>query len=175
MPKEITDRLLLTVGVFETSLALDHAIEDLHAEGFGAREMCLVGTSAAFEDMVHAPFKPLMPRSGKPLHQRTRHLLPWLSDDLKILGTSGILLRTLLAQATAERDEHVAPSNRLIQELREKLGSHLEEDAIALLVSASDHHHQNQASRVLLRHSVQTVQSYAMRVTVLPREAQPLS
>ncbi|RZI37911.1 hypothetical protein EGT07_36895 [Herbaspirillum sp. HC18] len=61
----------------------------------------------------------------------------------------------------------MASSACLTQELSSKLCEHLERDAIALLVTASDHVHQNQGARVLLRHSFHPVQTYAVRSAVL--------
>jgi len=161
MARDGGDTLWLSVGVFDSCPPLERAIAELHQEGFSNRDMCLIGTSAAFAEMVRRPNGPLMPRSGRPLYQRQRHLLPWLSDNVEVLATSGLLLRTLVAQAAAEREGQVHPAN-LIQELCVTLNEHLKQDAIALLVSATDHNQQNQGSRVLLRHSFHTVQTYAM-------------
>ena len=164
MMRENSDnRLLLAAGVFDTRPPFESALADLHGEGFGAREMCLLGTPAAFASMVKRPARPLIPRSGKPLHQRQRHQLPWLLDELDLRATSGILLRTLTAQAAAEHDKLVVPSACFIDDLGAKLGPHLAQDAIALLVNAADHTHQNQGARVLLRHSLHPVHTYAVR------------
>ena len=163
MARDGGDTLWLSVGVFDSCPPLDRAIGELLQDGFSNRDMCLVGTSAAFAEMVHRPNGPLMPRSGRPLYQRQRHMLPWLSDNVEVLATSGLLLRTLVSQAAAEQ-ETSAPAY-LIQELCVTLDEHLAQDAIALLVSATDHNQQNQGSRVLLRHSFHTVQTYAMSMT----------
>lgn len=157
------NRLLLTVGVFDTRPPFENALADLHGEGFSAREMCLLGTPAAFASMVKRPARPLIPRSSKPLYQRQRHQLPWRLDELDVRATSGILLRTLIAQAAAERDKLVVPSACFIDDLGAKLEPHLAQDAIALLVNAADHMHQNQGARVLLRHSLHPVHTYAVR------------
>ncbi len=162
--------LWLSVGVFDSCPPLERAIAELHRDGFSNREMCLLGTSAAFAEMVRRPDGPLMPRSGRALYKRERHLLPWLSDNVEVLATSGILLRTLVAQATAEREKRVPPSGHLVEELCKKLNEHFKQDAIALLVSASDQNQQNQGARVLLRHSFHTVQTYTVR-TAEPVEA----
>lgn len=161
MARDGGDTLWLSVGVFDSCPPLERAIAELHSDGFSNRDMCLIGTSAAFAETVRRPNGPLMPRSGRPLYQRQRYQLPWLSTDVEVLATSGILLRTLVAQAAGERDAPVLPAN-LIQELCGTLDEHLKQDAIALLVSAMDHNQQNQGSRVLLRHSFHTVQTYAM-------------
>lgn len=160
MARDGGDTLWLSVGVFDSCPPLERAISELLQDGFTNRDMCLIGTSAAFAEMVRRPNGQLMPRSGRPLYQRQRHMLPWLSDNVEVLATSGLLLRTLVAQATAEQ-ETSAPAY-LIQELCATLNEHLSQDAIALLVSATDHNQQNQGSRVLLRHSFHTVQTYAM-------------
>lgn len=160
MARDGGDTLWLSVGVFDSCPPLDRAIAELLQDGFSNRDMCLIGTSAAFADMVRRPNGPLMPRSGRPLYQRQRHMLPWLSDNVEVLATSGLLLRTLVAQAAAEQE---APASAyLIQELCATLNEHLKQDAIALLVSATDHNQQNQGSRILLRHSFHTVQTYAI-------------
>lgn len=166
-----TGVLLLAVGVFDARPPLESAIAELHDEGFSARETCLMGTPRAFADMVKPPVRPLLPRSGRPLYQRQRHHLPWLSndDDLRILATSGILLRTLVAQAAAEHDKSLPAAARLTQELSAKLNDHFEQGAMALLVSAADHTHQSQGTRVLLRHACDSVQTYAIRAAVGPR------
>jgi hypothetical protein len=57
----------------------------------------------------------------------------------------------------------VPKSGHLVEELCKKLNDHFKQDAIALLVSASEQNQQNQGSRVLLRHSFHTVQTYAVR------------
>ncbi len=163
MAHEGGDTLWLSVGVFDSCPPLERAIAELHQDGFTNREMCLVGTSAAFAEMVRRPEGPLMPRFGRPLYQRQRHLLPWLADNCDVLATTGILLRTLVAQAAAERGNRVPAGAGLIQELCSTLNEHFRQDAIALLVSATDHNQQNQGSRVLLRHSFHTVQTYAVR------------
>lgn len=157
------NRLLLTVGVFDARPPFESALADLHGEGFGAREMCLLGTPAAFSSMVKRPARPLVPRSGRPLYQRQRHELPWLLDELDLQATSGILLRTLTAQAAAEREKLVVPSACFIGDLGAKLEPLLAQDAIALLVNAADHGHQSQGARILLRHSLHPVQTYAVR------------
>lgn len=163
MSESGVNRLLLAVGVFDTPPPFEGALVDLHGEGFSAREMCLLGTPAAFASMVKRPARPLIPRSGKPLYQRQRHHLPWLIDDLDLRATSGILLRTLTAQAIAEREKLVVPSACFIDDLGRKLEPLLAKDAIALLVNAADHAHQNQGARVLLRHSLHPVHTYAVR------------
>lgn len=160
---QASNTLWLSVGVFDSCPPLERAIAELHREGFNNREMCLLGTSAAFADMVRRPDAPLMPRTGRPLYKRERRILPWLSQSVDVLGTSGILLRTLLAQAAAEECEKIPRSGYLVEELNAKLTDHFQQDAIALLVSASDQIQQNQGSRVLLRHSFHTVQAYALR------------
>lgn len=167
MAQDGGDTLWLSVGVFDSCPPLERAIAELHQEGFTNRDMCLVGTSAAFADMVRRPHGPLMPRSGRPLYQRQRHTLPWLSDNVEVFATTGILLRTLVIQAAAEQEERVPPGARLMQELCNKLNEHFQQDAIALLVSATDHKQQNQGSRVLLRHSFHTVQTYAVRTPLM--------
>ncbi|MDX2202267.1 MAG: hypothetical protein NW223_05915 [Hyphomicrobiaceae bacterium] len=151
------------MGIFDSSPALERAIADLHREGFSNREMCLLGTPAAFADMVRRPDEPLMPRTGRPLYKRERQLLPWLSESVEVVATSGILLRMLIAQAAAERCEKTPVSGHLVEELCMKLNDHFRQDAIALLVSASDQNQQNQGSRVLLRNSFHTVLTYAVR------------
>jgi hypothetical protein len=161
MARDGGDTLWLSVGVFDSCPPLERALAELLQDGFSNRDMCLLGTSAAFADMVRRPNGPLMPRSGRPLYQRQRHMLPWLSEHVEVLATSGILLRTLVAQATAEQETPGAPTN-LIQELCNTLNEHLKQDAIVLLVTATDHNQQNQGSRVLLRHSFHTVQTYAV-------------
>lgn len=160
MARDGGDTLWLSVGVFDSCPPLERAIAELLQDGFTNRDMCLIGTSAAFAETVRRPNGPLMPRSGRPLYQRQRHMLPWLSDNVEVLATSGLLLRTLVAQAAAEQDK-TAPAY-LIRELCATLNEHLKQDAIALAISATDHNQQNQGSRVLLRHSFHTVQTYAM-------------
>jgi hypothetical protein len=160
MARDGGDTLWLSVGVFDSCPPLERAISELLQDGFTNRDMCLIGTSAAFAETVRRPNGPLMPRSGRPLYQRQRHMLPWLSDNVEVLATSGLLLRTLVAHAAAE--QQVSAPAYLIQELCATLNEHLKQDAIALLVSATDHNQQNQGSRVLLRHSFHTVQTYAM-------------
>lgn len=162
------DTLLLAVGVFDAQPDFEQALEDLHNEGFNAREMCLLGTRAAFADFVKKPARPFLPRSGKPLHQRERYELPWFLSDLDLQGTSGILLRTLAAQAAAESQRRAALSSCFIEDLGEKLGPLLADDALAVLVNAVDAAHQSQGARVLLRHSVHPVQTYAVRSVVVP-------
>lgn len=160
--------LLLAVGVFDAQPDFEQALEDLHCEGFNAREMCLLGTRAAFADLVKKPARPFLPRSGKPLHQRERFELPWLLSDLDLRGTSGILLRTLAAQATAENERRLSASSCFIDDLGEKLGPLLADDALAVLVNATDAAHQSQGARVLLRHSMHPVQTYAVRSMLAP-------
>lgn len=161
-------RLLLAVGVFDAQPPFEQALGDLHSEGFNAREMCLLGTREAFADLVKKPARPLLPRSGKPLYQRQRYDLPWLLDDLALQGTSGILLRTLVAQAVAERDRRVSPAACFMEDLGDKLGPHLAADAVALLVNATDPAHQSQGARVLLRHSMHPVHTYAVTSVLAP-------
>ncbi|RTL72387.1 MAG: hypothetical protein EKK41_04720 [Hyphomicrobiales bacterium] len=156
--------LWLSVGVFDSCPPLERAIAELHQAGFTNRELCLLGTCSAFNELVRRPDGPLMPRTGRALYKRERQLLPWLSDDIEVLATSGILLRMLIAQATAEqKGEATGPSSHLIEELCRKLNEHFNQSAIALLVSASDQNQQNEGVRVLLRNSFHTVQTYAVR------------
>ena len=166
MAQHGSNTLWLSVGVFDSCPPLERAIAELHQEGFTNRELCLLGTSAAFAEMVRRPDGHTMPRTGRALYKRERQLLPWLSENVEVLATSGILLRMLMAQAAAERDDDShASSSHLIEELCRKMNEHFNQDAIALLVSACDQNQQNQGVRVLLRNSFHTVQTYAVRNT----------
>lgn len=139
----------LASGIFYESPRLGRAIGDLIAGGFRRREMCLAGTRDA---LGSAKALPVPPRQLRPLYP--------LAPNVEVMGTSGVLLRKLLREASWREGESHLASAWLLPELFGRFTDHIRENAIVLLVSAPDPALQLQGSRILLRHSVHTVQTH---------------
>jgi len=77
----------------------------------------------------------------------------------EFVATSRGLLTALLEQAKSPKGAAADPVS-FWPELRRRMVSHMSKDAMVLLVSARDAALQNLSSRILLRYSTQSVQTY---------------
>jgi hypothetical protein len=143
----------LAIGVFYECQGLASAVRELLADGVAAAEMCLAGTRKAI-DAFAATDCAAASSMGKP-----QPLVPQISG-LEVVVTDGPLLRSLLEHAEAAEGNNPAAHNWRLPDLFDGLRDHLRSGAIALLVSASDFGLQRRGSRILLRHTADTLQTH---------------
>lgn len=157
---EVVDTIRLAIGAFYEAQNLDQAIADLFADGLTTRELCLAGTRQAFQDIVHAPPQQAFQERNRPLRTRPLQPLAFLSDDLQLVATSGIVLRTLLREGQGKTGHTSPSSSSLLRGICDRLTDHLRHNAIVLVVSAPNSNLQHRSSRILLRHSEHPVQTH---------------
>jgi hypothetical protein len=150
----------LAIGAFQTSDALDASIMDLFASGLTTRDLCLIGTRQAFQDIVHEPADYAFHERSALLRARPLKPLAVKAGDLELLATSGAAQRALLPEAGHNGRGLLLTgfvgSLDHVDELTQELRRH----AIALLVSAPTLALQQRSSRILLRHSHHAVQTH---------------
>ena len=140
----------LASGIFYRTPPLGHAIGDLLGSGFKQREMCLAGTREALASAKTGSQS--APRQLRPLYM--------LSEDVEVMGTSGVLLRKLLKEATWRDGVNALDTAWLLPELLGRFSDHIRGNAVVLLVSAPDPGLLQSGSRILLRHSTHPVQTH---------------
>lgn len=155
----------LAVGVFDAPHDLGKAMAELRSGGFTDREICLAGKRDVLDRALRGPL-----RTGEQIEswltsQRAFSLrrLGIQGEDGEFVATSRGILRTLLDQTKAIRATSrptVGVSASFWPDLCRRLADHMRRDAIVLLVSAKDAPLQSRSSRILLRHSTQSVQTY---------------
>jgi hypothetical protein len=154
------DSCRLAVGVFDTPHDLENALAELSSGGFTAREICLAGKRQVLNLVVRSLQSG--PQYEKwPISQRAFSLrrLGVEGDNGQYVATSRGVLRTLLVQSKASKAA-LAPSASFWPDLCDRMAVHMRRDAIVVLVCAKDAALQNRSSRILLRHSTQSVQTY---------------
>lgn len=146
------DACRLAVGVFYDSRDLEDAIAELCSGGFTACDICVAAKRQVLD-------RSLPDASG--LAQRTFSLrgLGVQTDSEDYVATSRGLLTALLDQSKAPNAAGSAQAS-FWPELCMRMANHMSKDAIVLLVSARDAGLQNIGSRILLRHSTHSVQTY---------------
>lgn len=149
----------LASGVFYEAPKLGSAVADLQADGFTRRDMCLAGTREALGNIMQ-PAQSAFPALSRSFdHRHVRPLYP-LTDNVEVVATGGLLLSKLLKEVTRRQGEGELPSSWLLPDLFARFTDHLRQNAVALLVSATDSGQQHRSSRILLRHSAHTVQTH---------------
>ena len=145
------DPCRLAVGVFYEPHNLENVIAELCSGGFTARDICIAGKRQVLDRSL--------PSKNRLVSQRAFSLrkMGLLDDNDEFVATSRGLLTTLLDQS---KSSNAAASASFWAELCRRMASHMGQDAIVLLVSAPDAALQNLSSRILLRHSTQSVQTY---------------
>jgi len=159
------DACRLAVGVFEAHDDLRKAMAELRLGGFTDREICLAGKRDALDRAIRGPL-----RTGEQIEnwltsQRAFSLrrLGIQGENGDFVATSRGILRTLLDQSKAVKampKPAAGSSATFWPNLCDRLSGHMRRDAIVLLVSAKDAPLQSRSSRILLRHSTQSVQTY---------------
>jgi len=138
---------------------------ELRLGGFTDREICLAGKRDALDRAIRGPL-----RTGEQIEnwltsQRAFSLrrLGIQGENGDFVATSRGILRTLLDQSKAVKampKPAAGSSATFWPDLCDRLSGHMRRDAIVLLVSAKDAPLQSRSSRILLRHSTQSVQTY---------------
>ena len=151
----------LAIGVFDEPRDLENAVAELCSGGFTANEICLAGKRQVLDRVLHGPLRNSLQYEKWPTSQRAFSLrrLGVDGDDGEYVATSRGILKSLLDQSKAPKAAP-APSASFWPDLCHRLAVHMRRDAIVLLVSAKDAALQNRSSRILLRHSTQSVQTY---------------
>lgn len=160
---QATDSCRLAVGVFDAPHDLENAVAELCSGGFTAREICLAGKRQVLDRVLQGSLQ-----NKKWLTSQRAFSLRRLGvdgDDGEFVATSRGILRALLDQSNTPKVTP-APSASFWPDLCHRMADHMRRDAIVLLVSAKDAVLQNRSSRILLRHSTQSVQTYEF---TLPR------
>jgi hypothetical protein len=151
----------LAVGVFDAPHDLENAMVELSSGGFTAREICLAGKRQVLDRVLRGPLQSSMQYEKWPPSQRAFSLrrLGVEGGDGEYVATSRGVLKTLLDQSKTTKAAP-APSASFWPDLCHRMVVHMRRDAIVLLVCAKDAALQNRSSRILLRHSTQSVQTY---------------
>ena len=156
----------LAVGVFDAPHDLEAALAELSTNGFTAQEICLAGKRQVLNRVLRGPQQNL-PQDKKLLTSQrafSLHRLGIDGDDGEFVATSRGILRTMLDKSNAPKSA-AAPSASFWPDLCHRMALYMRRDAIVLLVSAKDATLQNRSSRILLRHSTQSVQTYEFTPT----------
>ena len=150
-----SDTCRLAVGVFYEPHGLENAITELRCGGFTARDICIAAKRQVLDRSL--------PNKNPLTSERTFSLrkLGVQGGNEDFVATSRGLLTTLLDQSKSPKAAASAPDPASFwPELCRRMASHMSKDAVVLLVSARDAALQNLSSRILLRHSTQSVQTY---------------
>jgi hypothetical protein len=150
----------LAVGVFDVPHDLGNAVAELRSGGFTDREICLAGKRDVLDRALRGPSQTGLRIENWLTSQRAFSLrrLGIEGEDGEFVATSRGILRTLLDQSKARA--MAGPSASFWPDLCHRLADHMRRDALVLLVSAKDAPLQSRSSRILLRHSTQSVQTY---------------
>ena len=151
----------LAIGVFDEPRDLENAVAELCSGGFSANEICLAGKRQVLDRVLHGPLRNSLQYEKWPTSQRAFSLrrLGVDGDNGEYFATSRGVLKSLLDQSKAPKAAP-APSASFWPDLCHRLAVHMRRDAMVLLVCAKDAALQNRSSRILLRHSTQSVQTY---------------
>lgn len=152
----------LAVGIFDEPAALRYAMAELRAAGFAERELCLAGQRRAFDALGDAAAGDSIGPDSQPHAKLLRAELSRLGEagaGRNIVVSSGELPQMLLRHAQSNRKASTGPSS-LMADMCERTTEHMRRGAIVLLAAARDTAQQNRSSRILLRHSTHSVQTY---------------
>jgi hypothetical protein len=146
------DTCRLAVGVFYEPPALENAIAELCSGGFTARDICIAAKRQVLDRSL--PNKNRLAERAFSLSK-----LGVQTDSEEYVATSRGLLTTLLDQSKSPNAAASAQAS-FWPDLCRRMANHMSKDGVVLLVSARDAALQNISSRILLRHSTQSVQTY---------------
>ncbi len=147
---QASDTYRLAIGVFHDPHDLRSAITELTCDGFTAREFCLAGKRPLLDGVLQ--------EKGVAGALRLQSLrMP--GDTEEFVATSGPTLRMLLQQSKSRGTNSAAPAS-FWPDLCHSVVDHMRRDGIVLLVNAQDAALQSRSSRILLRHSTQSVQTF---------------
>ncbi|HZT47796.1 MAG TPA: hypothetical protein VFA64_07460 [Hyphomicrobiaceae bacterium] len=145
-----SDTCRLAIGIFQAVSELERAIAELMAEGFSTADICLAGKRQVLE----ATF------GDEVAHGRVRlQNLARSGHGSQLAATAGPTLDMVLQQATS-KDAGAAAAASFWPDLCRSLGEHMQRGEIVLCVSAREAVLQARSSRILLRHSTQSVQTF---------------
>jgi hypothetical protein len=151
------DTCRLAVGVFYEPPALENAITELCSGGFTARDICVAAKRQVLNRCL--PSKNRLAERAFSLRK-----LGVQTDSEEYVATSRGLLTTLLDQSKSPNAAASAQAS-FWPDLCRRMATHMSKDGVVLLVSARDATLQNISSRILLRHSTQSVQTYEFTPT----------
>jgi hypothetical protein len=147
---EATDTYRLALAVFHDPQDLRSAIAELCIDGFTVREFCLAGKRSLLDEVL----KDTASSGGRRLQS-----LQMPGGDEEFVATSGPTLKMLLEQSKSRSGNSAAPAS-FWPDLCRGMADHMRRDGIVLCVSAQDAALQSRSSRILLRHSTQSVQTF---------------
>jgi hypothetical protein len=145
---QASDTYRLAIGVFHEPSGLRSAVAELADHGFSAEETCLAGKRHVLESA-------LPERLGDGAVALQSLSLPGHTPTPGLVATSGSTLEMVLQES---RSTDATAS--FWPDLCRSLGEHMERGGIVLCVSAGDAALQARSSRILLRHSTQSVQTF---------------
>jgi hypothetical protein len=157
------DTYRLAIGVFQEPHALRSVLAELAAVGASAEATCLAGKRQVLEAAL-----------AEEIAQGTFRLQSVRLPDrnAQLVATAGPTLEMLLQQSMPT-DTGVAASGSFWPDLCRNLGKHIGQGQIVLCVSASDATLQAWSSRILLRHSTQSVQTFEFTGARAPAGREP--
>ena len=147
---EASDTYRLAIAVFHDPQDLRSAIAELCIDGFTARELCLAGKRSLLDVIL----KETASSGGRRLQS-----LQMPGGDEEFVATSGPTLKMLLQQSKSGSGNSAAPAS-FWPDLCRGMADHMRRDGIVLCVTAQDASLQSRSSRILLRHSTQSVQTF---------------
>jgi hypothetical protein len=147
---QASDTYRLAIGVFHVPHDLRSAVGELAADGFSAQEICLAGKRQVLEAAL-----PERVAEGTLRLQSLN--LPGQGPELA--ATSGATLNMVLQQSSST-DANASAAASFWPDLCRALGEDMRRGRIVLCVSARDAALQARSSRILLRHSTQSVQTF---------------
>jgi len=149
---DVSDPCRLAIGVFYEPHDLEGAMAELAADGFTADEICLAGKRAMVEGVSTGKGS-----KGRTQLQSLQMPNPGAEEDL--VATSGPTLALVLQQSHAAGGDGGTPAS-FWPDLCRSVAGYMRRNGVVLCVRAGNAERQSRSSRILLRHSTQSVQTF---------------
>jgi hypothetical protein len=149
---DVSDTCRLAIGVFYELHDLQDAMAELVSDGFTTNEICLAGKRETVEGVSAS-------RGSKGRTQLQSLQMPNAGAEEDLVATSGPTLALVLQQSYAAGGDGATPAS-FWPDLCRSVSGHMRRNGVVLCVRAGDAERQSRSSRILLRHSTQSVQTF---------------